>query len=127
MNIRCTRNTGFYGMGSPIEVRKNGKKWIYLTQNQTKDMEIDDSVCTIQAKFFFLKSVPFSVRDQGQLIDLEIKMNPTLILVYVILFVGMLMIPVLHLNIVGISLLLVIYFIFVFSMLNKAYIIKEKV
>lgn len=126
MNIRCTRNTGFYGMGSPIEVRKNGEKWIYLTQNQTKDMEIDDSVCTIQAKFFFLKSVPFSVRDQGQLIDLEIKMNPTLILVYVILFVGMLMIPVLHLNIVGISLLLVIYFIFVFSMLNKAYIIKEK-
>ncbi|MGM0217269.1 hypothetical protein [Enterococcus sp. AZ126] len=127
MNIRCTRNTGFYGMGSPIEVRKNGEKWIYLTQNQTKNMEIEDSVCTIQAKFFFLKSVPFFVRDQGQLIDLEIMMNPTLILVYVILFVGMLMIPVLHLNIVGISLLLVIYFIFVFSMLNKAYIIKEKV
>ncbi|MEI5992227.1 hypothetical protein [Enterococcus crotali] len=126
MNIRCTRNTGFYGMGSPIEVLKNDKKWFYLSQNETKQIETNESECTLQAKFFFLKSAPLVVNDHGHTIDLEITMNPTLILVYVILFVGMFLIPVLHLNIVGIGLLLVIYLIFVFSMLNKAYVIKEK-
>lgn len=126
MNIRCTRNTGFYGMGSPIEVRKNDEKWFYLSQNETKQVEINEASCTIQVKFFFLKSAPFVVSDQGHTLDLEITMNPTLALVYVILFVGMFLIPVLRLNIVGIVLLLVIYVIFVFSMLNKAYMIKEK-
>ncbi|MBO0472660.1 hypothetical protein JZO86_02910 [Enterococcus ureasiticus] len=127
MNIRCTRNTGFYGMGSPIEVMKNNKKWFYLSQNETKQVKIEETECTIQAKFFFLKSAPFLVVDQGQTVDLEITMNPTLLLIYVILFIGMFLIPVLHLNIIGILLLLVIYFIFVFSMLNKAYVIKEKI
>ncbi|WP_206912129.1 hypothetical protein IGL98_001727 [Enterococcus sp. DIV0840] len=127
MNIRCTRNTGFYGMGGPIEVMKNNKKWFYLSQNETKQVKIEETECTIQANFFFLKSAPFLVVDQGQTVDLEITMNPTLLLIYVILFIGMFLIPVLHLNIIGILLLLVIYFIFVFSMLNKAYVIKEKI
>ncbi|EOH98668.1 hypothetical protein UAW_01264 [Enterococcus haemoperoxidus ATCC BAA-382] len=126
MNIRCTRNTGFYGMGSPIEIRKNDKKWFYLSHNEIKQVEIDETECTIQAKFFFLKSAPFAVSDQGRIVDLEITMNPTLILIYVILFIGMFLIPLLHLNIIGILLLFVLYFIFVFSMLNKAYVIKEK-
>lgn len=126
MKIRCTRNTGFYGMGSPIEIKKDDEKWFYLSQNQTKQVEVEAAECTIQAKFFFLKSVPFKVIDQGHIIDLEITMNPTLIFVYVILFVGMFLIPVLYLNVIGILLLLIIYFIFVFSMLSKAYVIKEK-
>ncbi|MBM7688741.1 hypothetical protein BCR24_08595 [Enterococcus ureilyticus] len=126
MMIRCTRNTGFYGMGSPIEIKKEQKKWFYLSQNQTKQVELDEMKCTIQAQFSFLKSAPFTVEDSGQLIELEITMNPTLIVVYVILFVGMFMIPVLHLSLWGILLLMILYFIFVFFMLNKAYIIKEK-
>ncbi|WP_207694943.1 hypothetical protein DOK67_0002758 [Enterococcus sp. DIV0212c] len=126
MNIRCTRNTGFYGMGSPIEIKKNDKKWIYLSQNESKQIEIDEEKCTIQASFFFLKSAPYTVIDTGQVIELEITMNPSLILVYVILFIGMLLIPILHLNILGIMALLIIYFGFVFSMLNKAYVVKEK-
>lgn len=126
MMIRCTRNTGFYGMGSPIEIKKEQKKWFYLSQNQTKQVELDEMKCTIQAQFYFLKSAPYVVVDKGQLIELEITMNPTLLLVYVILFVGMFLIPVLHLSLWGIMLLVIIYFSFVFSMLNKAYIIKEK-
>lgn len=126
MNIRCTRNTGFYGMGSPIEIKKDQKKWFYLNQNQTKQVELTEEKCTIQAQFFFLKSAPFTVDNQDQMIELEVTMNPTLILVYVILFIGMFLIPVLHLSIFGIVLLLILYFIFVFSMLNRAYIIKEK-
>ena len=127
MKIRCTRNTGFYGMGSPIEIRKNNEKWFYLGQNETKEVKLEESECTIQARFFFLKSMPITVSNQNQTIDLEITMNPTLILIYVILFVGMFLIPVLQLNIAGVLLLLVLYFVFVFSMLNKAYIIKEKI
>ncbi|MBO0422984.1 hypothetical protein [Enterococcus plantarum] len=127
MNIRCTRNTGFYGMGSPIEIRRNDIKWFYLSHNETKQVETNEMECTIQAAFFFMKSTPITVRDLGQTVELEVTMNPTLISIYVILFTGMLLVPVLHLNIFGIILLLVVYFIFVLSILNKAYVIKEKI
>lgn len=112
-------------MGSPIEIRKNDNTWFYLSQNETKQVEVDEMDYTIQAKFFFLKSPPFTVSNQGQTVDLEVTMNPTLLLIYVILFIGMLMIPVLHLNIIGIFLFLILSFIFVCSMVNRAYIIKE--
>ncbi|GGC80589.1 hypothetical protein [Enterococcus wangshanyuanii] len=125
MDIRCTRNTGFYGMGSPIELKKNGEKWVYLTHNQTKELEITEDQCTVQVSFFLLKSQPLILIDKGQPISIEITMNPILISNYVILFIGMLLIPIFHLNIVGILLLLVAYAIFLFSMLKKAYIIKE--
>ncbi|OJG28155.1 hypothetical protein RU98_GL001403 [Enterococcus caccae] len=113
-------------MASPIEVIKNGEKWFYLNQNDTKQIEVIEQECTIQAKFFFLKSAPFTLIDKGQVINLEITMNPILIFVYVILFGGMFLIPILHLNIGGILIVLVLYFIFVCSLLNKAYVIKEK-
>ncbi|OJG68772.1 hypothetical protein RV09_GL000171 [Enterococcus moraviensis] len=114
-------------MGSPIEIRKDNQKWFYLSHNETKQIETSERECTIQGKFFFMKSEPITLIDNGQDVNLEITMNPTLILVYVILFVGMFLIPVLHLNLIGILLLLIIYFIFVFSMFNKAYVIKEKI
>ncbi|MEI5992637.1 hypothetical protein [Candidatus Enterococcus mansonii] len=126
MKIRCTRNTGFYGMGSPIEIRKNNEKWFYLSQNQTKQVEVEESECMIQAKFFLLKSVPFKVIDQEKIIDLELTMNPILILSYVILFVSMFLISVLQLKGIGVLLVLVTYVIFLYLMLNRAYIIKEK-
>lgn len=127
MQIRCTRNTGFYGMGSPIEIKKDNKKWFYLSQNETKQIETAETNCTLQANFFLLKSPAISISDKGQQIELEITMNPMLIWIYVILFSGMLLIPILHLSIAGIFFLLVIYAIFLISMLNKAYLIKEKI
>ncbi|MFD2305523.1 hypothetical protein [Enterococcus termitis] len=125
MNIRCTRNTGFYGMGSPIEIKKNNQKWFSINHNQTKSVEIDEKQCVVQANFFLLKSQPLSLVDEGRTIELEVTMNPILLSNYVILFIGMILVPILRLNIIGIIFLLVIYFIFLFSMLNKAYIIKE--
>ncbi|OJG74305.1 hypothetical protein RV12_GL002652 [Enterococcus quebecensis] len=113
-------------MGSPIEIKKDGKKLFCLNQNETKQIELNDKHCTLQANFFLLKSTPLTVNDNGQTIDLVVMMNPMLMLIYVILFVGMFLIPLLHLNILGILILLVLYFVFLFSMLNKAYIIKEK-
>lgn len=126
MQIRCTRNTGFYGMGSPIEIKKDNKKWFYLSQNETKQVETDEASCILQVNFFLLKSPPISVSDKGQQIDLEITMNPMLIWIYVILFIGMFLIPILRLSIIGILFLLVIYAVFLISMLSKAYLIKEK-
>ncbi|MCA5012911.1 MULTISPECIES: hypothetical protein [unclassified Enterococcus] len=125
MDVRCTRNTGFYGMGSPIELKKNGEKWIYLNHNQTKELEVTEDQCTVQVSFFLLKSQPLILIDKGQPISIEITMNPILVSNYVILFIGMLLVPVFHLNIFGILFLLVAYIVFLFSMFKKAYIIKE--
>ena len=58
MNIRITRNTGFYGMGSPIRVLKNGERWFSLNQNQSKEVTVEEAV-SVQATFYFLKNAHF--------------------------------------------------------------------
>jgi hypothetical protein len=126
MLIECSRNTGFYGMGSPLELRKNKHKWLYLTHNQTKTVEVEESECTLQVKFFLLKSQPYVVKDSGKLVQLEIQMNPQLVLIYLLLFGAFLIVPLFKLSIIGSFFLLLVFLFFIVTFMNKAYIIKEK-
>lgn len=112
-------------MGSLIEIKKDNNKWIYLSQNQTKHVIVNETQCTLQVHFFLLKSSPVLLRDNGCVKEIEITMNPMLIWIYVILFIGMLVVPVFHLSIIGIFVLVIFYVVWVVSMLKKAYLIKE--
>lgn len=126
MELQVTRNTGFYGMGSAIELTKNGQKWLVINNNQTRKIKVNEAEIILQAKFFFLKSNQLIVKNTGKPIQLEITMNPTLLSVYVLFFILMLLIPIIRFSITGSLVLLTTYFIFLFSMLSKAYTIKEK-
>jgi hypothetical protein len=126
MLIECSRNTGFYGMGSPLELRKNQHKWLYLTHNQTKTVEVEESECTLQVRFFLLKSQPFIVKNPDRLVQLEIQMNPQLLLIYPLFFCAFLIVPLFKLSIIGFFFLLIVFLFFIVTFMNKAYIIKEK-
>ncbi|MBP2100037.1 hypothetical protein [Enterococcus rivorum] len=125
MEIQVTRNTGFYGMGSAIELTKNGQKWIAINNNQTKKIEVSEAEVILQASFFFMKSNKLLIKNTGNPVKIEITMNPMLISVYLFFFLVMLLLPIIHFSILGILLLFVFYFLFLFSMLGKAYVVKE--
>ncbi|MTD38992.1 hypothetical protein GIX45_10145 [Erwinia sp. CPCC 100877] len=126
MLIECSRNTGFYGMGSPLELRKNNDHWVYLTHNQTKTMEIKESESVLQVRFFLLKSRPYLVKDTGRLVRLEIQMNPQVVFIYLLLFAAFLVVPLFRVSIIGAFFLLLCFLVFLVTFMNKAYIIKEK-
>lgn len=55
MDVRVTRRTGFYGMGSPIQLRINGKKKGQLNHNQSVLLKLE-APFTMQVSFYWLKS-----------------------------------------------------------------------
>ena len=125
MELQVTRNTGFYGMGSAIELTKNGQKWLVINNNQTKKLEVSEAEVTLQASFFFMKSNQLLVKNTGNPVKIEITMNPMLLSGYLFFFLILLLLPIIRFSVMGILLLLVVYFVFLFSMLRKAYVIKE--
>ena len=125
MEVQITRKTGFYGMGSPLLVKKNQKSWFSIQQNQTKIVEVTESEAIIQVSFFALKSKPFKIYPTESVLQLEIIMNPALISIYLILFFAIALSAFLKLSILGVLILLVMYIIFFFFMLKQAYIVQE--
>lgn len=125
MEIHCKRNTGFYGMTSGIYLNKNGKKWLYLQQNQSKTVQVFQQKCEIQAQFFLLKSKPITLVDTGKPVTIELTMNTTFIWIYVVFFSGLLILPLLHVSIIGIIGLFFLYGCFLYSMIKQAYQLKE--
>lgn len=126
MEFQVTRKTGFYGMGSAIELTKNGQKWLFINHNQTKKLTLSEPEFLLQAKFFFLKSNKLVVKNTGKPVQIELTMNPALGLMYLLFFICFFLMSLLHFSILGSSVVLVCYFVFLFSILNNAYVIKEK-
>lgn len=126
MRIQFTRNTGFFGMGSPLMVTKNKQKWFTISHNGTKAVTFDEPEITVQIKFGILRSKPFVIQNKGKgSAFFMITMNPVLVTVYLALFGVMLLIPLMRLNVLGILVLLLMYFVFMISLLGNAYLVKE--
>lgn len=125
MKIKIKRNTGFYGMGSPIVIKKDGEKWIYLNHNETVEKTIDEEQCSLQVSFFFLKSRPISIKGKAGVQTFEVQMNPRIIYCYVFFFLilyGAAYFQSIQMTVLGIFLffsMLIFYF-------RQAYIIKEQ-
>lgn len=125
MEIQCKRKTGFYGMASGIYITKNGQPWLCLQQNESKTVQLFEQKCELQACFFFLKSRAIYLVDTGKPIRIELIMNPILIWVYFIFFISLLLLPMLHVSMIGILVFFLLYCVFLYSMLKQAYLIKE--
>ncbi|WP_291291031.1 hypothetical protein [Enterococcus sp.] len=88
MKRKITRNTGFYAMGSPLEVLVDGQKAAWINQQETIELELD-SHQRLSVRLFFLKSKEISLTDLKPATSLEIKMNPRLITFYVLFYIGL--------------------------------------
>ncbi|MBL1228547.1 hypothetical protein IW492_04780 [Enterococcus sp. BWB1-3] len=123
MIVHFTRKTGFYGMATPIEVMKNGERWFLITNNSEKMVEVNENEVEVQVRFYFMKSDVFLLANNSAEKELEIKMNPILVSNYLFFFF---LILVARGSYWGVLILLALYCIFLFSVLKKAYVIKEK-
>ncbi|MFY1068515.1 hypothetical protein [Enterococcus sp. AD013-P3] len=125
MGLKLSRKTGFYGMGSGFRVTINGRPQGSIGNEETKVYELpeDQATGTVQISFSLLKSKPYyyDLRKKPQL-HLEVTMNPSVVLVYLFLFVLLL---VATQNLLLLAGGLVAFVIFLTVMLRQAFLIKE--
>lgn len=127
MDIRFTRHTGFYGMGSPLEILIDGQVVSTIQQNETRQLLVSDTAKSIQIKFFWLKSPRYEIINTGSLKDYEIIMNPQLIAIYVVLFGLMLCLPLAFYSLAASVVLIIAVLATISHFLNKAYLLKEHI
>lgn len=92
MDLRITRKTGFYGMGSPFSLLINGKKQGGISQGQTKEIPLSDTNTQgeIVVKFSLLQSQPYPYDiNKPDSLDLEVVFNPSFVLIYIGLFLAL--------------------------------------
>ncbi|WP_368251558.1 hypothetical protein [Enterococcus sp. 2201sp1_2201st1_B8_2201SCRN_220225] len=120
MRITIIRNTGFFGMGSPLTLKVNHQKSLLSNQKQAV-FELPNQPVEIQVSFFLLKSQPYQIQaNQDQ--TLEVTMNPAFVLIYLLLF-GLLFI--LSQGLGAFLAGLVLYFLIMYRLCSRAYLIKE--
>lgn len=131
MELQLTRRTGFYGMGSPLEVMQGKKRIATINHQQTIFLALAEQT-PIRVRMFFLESQPFQLPQGQSALKLEVVMNPTLKRVYIGFYLSLfLMMGVLGLfsislySLLFVGVYLVAYFVFVLIYLKKAYLIKE--
>ncbi|MBF0009463.1 hypothetical protein HAX40_00540 [Enterococcus casseliflavus] len=131
MELELTRRTGFYGMGSPLEIMQGKKRIAAINHQQTIFLALAEQT-PIRVRMFFLESQPFQLPQGQSALKLEVVMNPALKRVYIGFYLSLfLMIGVLGLlsislySLIFVGVYLVAYFVFVLIYLKKAYLIKE--
>lgn len=120
MRITIIRNTGFFGMGSPLSLKVNGQKSLLSHQKQAV-FELSDQSVEIQVSFFLLKSQPYLLQGNHDR-TLEVTMNPAFMLIYVLLF-GLLF--ALSKGLGALLAGLILYFLIMYRLCSRAYLIKE--
>lgn len=131
MELQLTRRTGFYGMGSPLEVMQGKKRIAAINHQQTIFLALAEQT-PIRVRMFFLESQPFHLPKGQSALKLEVVMNPALKRIYIGFYLSLfLMMGVLGLfsislySLLFVGVYLVAYFVFVLIYLKKAYLIKE--
>lgn len=124
MEIRLIRKTGFYGMATPLLVKKDQQKWGYLAYDTTKSFQTDAEKIRLQVSLSWLKSQPIEVvGPEAHLF--EAVLNPRLLIGYIgmtflaILLVYSLLYPLFFLPLVALSAVWFWYF------SNRAFLLKE--
>ena len=125
MKVNLTRKTGFFGMGSPLKVVVDQEEAFQLTNETTKEFEVTKPDATLQVTYSFLKSEVFTLVN-GQLEkNLQIRINPNILKLYMSLFTLIFILPLVFRSWeLGVG-ILAIYVIFVAVMSRKFYIIEE--
>lgn len=125
MGLMISRKTGFYGMGSGFRVTINGKSQGNIRNEETKEYEVPEDQLTgsLQISFSLLKSKPYyyDLRKNPQL-QLEVVMNPAVVLIYLFLFVALIFAA---WNLLLLIAALAAFAIFLAFMLQQAFLIRE--
>lgn len=123
MDVRVTRRTGFYGMGSPIQLRINGKKKGQLNHNQSVLLKLE-APFTMQVSFYWLKSPVYTITHPSK--GYFITMNLLLLQIYPFLFLGSGLSALWLHNLIYSMFVALVMIGFFFFIKNQAYVIKEE-
>ena len=123
MKSTFIRKTGFYGMGSSIQLRINNEKRSFLNHEQkiTLDLEVP---FTMQVTFYWLKSPVYTVKEAKPVY--VITMNSLILQIYPFLFLATGLGAVFLQNLFFSFFAVVVMFAFFFYIKNRAYLIKEE-
>lgn len=123
MKTTFIRKTGFYGMGSLIQLRINNEKRSVLNHEQkiTLDLEVP---FTMQVTFYWLKSPVYTVKEAKPVY--VITMNGLILQIYPFLFLATGLGAVFLQNLFFSFFAVVVMFAFFFYIKNRAYLIKEE-
>ncbi|MGF7347249.1 hypothetical protein KD899_04855 [Enterococcus lactis] len=123
MKTTFIRKTGFYGMGSSIQLRINNEKRSFLNHEQkiTLDLEVP---FTMQVTFYWLKSPVNTVKEAKPVY--VITMNSLILQIYPFLFLATGLGAVFLQNLFFSFFAVVVMFAFFFYIKNRAYLIKEE-
>ncbi len=123
MKTTFIRKTGFYGMGSSIQLRINNEKRSFLNHEQkiTLDLEVP---FTMQVTFYWLKSPVYTVKE-AKLVYV-ITMNSLILQIYPFLFLATGLGAVFLQNLFFSFFAVVVMFAFFFYIKKRAYLIKEE-
>lgn len=123
MKMTFIRKTGFYGMGSSIQLRINNEKRSFLNHEQkiTLDLEVP---FTMQVTFYWLKSPVYTVKEAKPVY--VITMNSLILQIYPFLFLATGLGAVFLQNLFFSFFAVVVMFAFFFYIKNRAYLIKEE-
>ena len=123
MKTAFIRKTGFYGMGSSIQLRINNEKRSFLNHEQkiTLDLEVP---FTMQVTFYWLKSPVYTVKEAKPVY--VITMNSLILQIYPFLFLATGLGAVFLQNLFFSFFAVVVMFAFFFYIKNRAYLIKEE-
>ncbi|NRE71948.1 hypothetical protein HR101_02825 [Enterococcus faecium] len=123
MKTTFIRKTGFYGMGSSIQLRINNEKRSVLNHEQkiTLDLEVP---FTMQVTFYWLKSPVYTVKEAKPVY--VITMNGLILQIYPFLFLATGLGAVFLQNLFFSFFAVIVLFAFLFYIKNRAYLIKEE-
>ena len=123
MKATFIRKTGFYGMGSSIQLRINNEKRSVLNHEQkiTLDLEVP---FTMQVTFYWLKSPVYTVKEAKPVY--VITMNGLILQIYPFLFLATGLGAVFLQNLFFSFFAVIVLFAFFFYIKNRAYLIKEE-
>lgn len=123
MKTTFIRKTGFYGMGSSIQLRINNEKRSFLNHEQkiTLDLEVP---FTMQVTFYWLKSPVYTVKEAKPVY--VITMNGLILQIYPFLFLATGLGAVFLQNLFFSFFAVIVLFAFFFYIKNRAYLIKEE-
>ena len=123
MKTTFIRKTGFYGMGSSIQLRINNEKRSVLNHEQkiTLDLEVP---FTMQVTFYWLKSPVYTVKEAKPVY--VITMHGLILQIYPFLFLATGLGAVFLQNLFFSFFAVIVLFAFFFYIKNRAYLIKEE-
>lgn len=123
MKTTFIRKTGFYGMGSSIQLRINNEKRSFLNHEQKITLNLEVPF-TMQVTFYWLKSPVYTVKEAKPVY--VITMNSLILQIYPFLFLATGLGAVFLQNLFFSFFAVVVMFAFFFYIKNRAYLIKEE-